>query len=105
MYEFLITSTSIAGLIGMNSALNESFTMTNLGFLRNFIGLDVNQKASRIMITHYRYIGDLLKRFHMTDCKEAPFPFLSGIRLEEGSSVDVYVTLECIHLYFLCIVT
>ena len=31
----------------------------------------------------------MLKRFHMEDCKAAPCPFLSGIRLEEGGSTPL----------------
>ena len=28
----------------------------------------------------------MLKRFHMEDCNASPYPFLSGIRIEEGGS-------------------
>ena len=31
----------------------------------------------------------MLKIFHMEDCKAIPFPFLSGIRLEEGGSTPL----------------
>ena len=31
----------------------------------------------------------MIKRFHMEDCKVAPFHFLSGIRLEEGGSTPL----------------
>ena len=31
----------------------------------------------------------MLNRFHMEDCKVAPCPFLSGIRLEEGGSTPL----------------
>ena len=60
--------------------------MTDIGLLREFIGLEGNKKSLGIIITKSIYIGDFLKRFHMIDCKETPFPFLSGIRLEEGGS-------------------
>ena len=41
------------------------------------------------MISQSRYSSDMLKRFHMEDCKAAPYPFLSGIRLEEGGSTPL----------------
>ena len=41
------------------------------------------------MITQSRYIRYFLKRFHMTDCKETPFPFLSSIRLEDTGSTQL----------------
>ena len=46
------------------------------------------------MINQSKYIGYLLKIFHMNDCKAAYFPFLSGIKLEEvGSTTLVDSTL------------
>ena len=41
------------------------------------------------MISQSRYSSDMLKRFHMEDCKATPRPFLSGIRLEEGGSTPL----------------
>ena len=41
------------------------------------------------MITQSTYSGYLLKIFHMTDCKAISFPFLYGIRLEEGGSTPL----------------
>ena len=31
----------------------------------------------------------MLKRLHMEDCKVSPYPFLSGIRIEEGGSTTL----------------
>ena len=41
------------------------------------------------MISQSRYSSDMLKRFHMQDCKATPCPFLSGIMLEEGGSTPL----------------
>ena len=41
------------------------------------------------MISQSRYSSDMLKRFHMEDCKAAPCPFLRGIKLEEGGSIPL----------------
>ena len=53
--DLLITSSSAAGLSNIKSALNKSFSMTDLGLLRQFIGLEVSQKTSGIMISQSRY--------------------------------------------------
>ena len=87
--DFLITSSSTAVLSSIKSALNKAFAMTDLGLLRQFIGLKVSQKTSGIMISQSRYSSDMLKRFHMEDYIAAPCPFLSGIRLEEGGSTPL----------------
>ena len=49
--NLLITSCLEAGLRGIKSCLSESFSMTDLGLLRKFIGLEVNKKYLGIMIT------------------------------------------------------
>ena len=49
--DFLITSNSVAGLRSIKLALNKEITMTDLGLLRQFIGLKVSQKTPRIMIS------------------------------------------------------
>ena len=85
--NLLITNGSTVGLRGIKSSLSESFSITDLGLLRKFISLEVNKKYLGIMITQSRYIGDLFKIFHIIDCKEGPFPFLSGIRLEQVGSI------------------
>ena len=84
--DFLITGGSTPGLREIKSVLSKEFSMTNLGMLMHFIGLEVNKKYSGIMITQSIYVVYLLKRFHVTDFKEAYFPFLSSIRLGEGGS-------------------
>jgi hypothetical protein len=58
--------------------------MTNMGPLHFFLGLEINQDASSIKLSQTKYVRDLLVRFHMTDCKSAATPFLSGVRLEDG---------------------
>ena len=63
--DFLITSSSVAGLRSNNSALNKALTMTDLGLLRQFIGLEVSQNTSGIMISQSRYSSYMLKIFHM----------------------------------------
>ena len=42
--DLLITTSSVAILRGIKSNLNEAFSMTDIGLLRNFIGLKVIQK-------------------------------------------------------------
>ena len=63
--------------------------MTDLGLLRQFIGLEVSQNTSGIVISQSIYSSDMLRRFHMEDCKASPCPFLFGIRLEEGVSTPL----------------
>ena len=77
-------------------ALQDNFLMTDLGLLHYFLGIEILQSPFGITITQSKYALDLLLRFHMVDCKPAPTPFLSRVKLEaQCSSPLVDGTLYC----------
>jgi hypothetical protein len=45
--------------------------------------------ASGIKLSQAKYAQDFLERFHMTDWKSAPTPFLSGVKLEGGGDTPL----------------
>ena len=49
--------------------------MTDLGHLHYFLGLQVLQSKDGIFLSQSKYACDLLRFFHMEDCKPAPSPF------------------------------
>jgi hypothetical protein len=61
--------------------LKKKFEMTNLGFLHYFLGLQVLQTNEGIFLSQSKYACDLLRLFHMDDCKPAPSPFQYGFKL------------------------
>jgi hypothetical protein len=63
--------------------------MMDMGPLHLFLGLEISQDASGIKLSQAKYARDLLERFHMTDCKSAPTPFLSGVKLEDGGETPL----------------
>jgi hypothetical protein len=63
--------------------------MMDMGPLHFFLGLEISQDASDIKLSQAKYARDLLERFHMTDCKSAPTPFLSGVKLEDGGETPL----------------
>ena len=68
--------------------------MTDLGVLRQFLGLEIEKNGKCIMLSQKQYAPDLLKKFNMAECKESKSPFLSGIKLYEfGNSPMVDITL------------
>ena len=61
--------------------------MTDLGLLKQFIGLDIEQSNVGIKVSQQNYVAYLLLNFKMAECKESKFPFPSGVKLGEfGSS-------------------
>jgi hypothetical protein len=87
--DILITGSSASTITVVKDILHNKFSMTNMGPLHFFLGLEINQDASGIKLSQAKYAKDLLDRFHMTVCKSAPTPFLSGIRLEDGGDTPL----------------
>jgi hypothetical protein len=71
-------------IVAVKGILHDMFSMTDMGPLHFFLGLEISQDASSIKLSQAKYARDLMERFHMTDCKSTPTPFLSGVRLEDG---------------------
>ncbi|KAJ9544376.1 hypothetical protein OSB04_024083 [Centaurea solstitialis] len=67
------------------------FEMSMLRELSFFLGLQVLQKPDGILINQSKYIGDLLKRFHMDTSSVAKTPMASGTLIgadPKGKPVD-----------------
>ena len=82
----MITGSAVSSISAIKTALHNAFEMSDLGLLKQFLGLKIEQNYDGIMVTQSKYISDLLVKFNMADCMPTPFPFLSGIILEEGKS-------------------
>eukprot|EP00253_Pinus_taeda_P028825 PITA_28825 len=78
----------------VNSSLKKLFEMTDLGHLHYFLGLQVLQSKEVISLSQSNYACDLLRHFHMEDCKPAPSPFQYGAKLSVTcTSLEVDATL------------
>jgi len=91
--DYLLITGSFASTIGLvKYILHDRFSMMDMGPLHFFIGLEISQDASGIKISQVNYVNDILDRFHMTDYKSAPTPFLYGNRLEDGGDTPLVDT-------------
>eukprot|EP00253_Pinus_taeda_P025863 PITA_25863 len=71
------------------SVMKEEFEMTDMGFLRYFLGIEVVQNEKGIFISQARYVDQVLSRFNMEECKAAITPTVMGLKLSrEDSSKD-----------------
>eukprot|EP00253_Pinus_taeda_P009291 PITA_09291 len=69
--------------------MKEEFEMTDMGFLRYFLGIEVVQNEKGIFISQARYVDQVLSRFSMEECKAAITPTVMGLKLSrEDSSKD-----------------
>jgi hypothetical protein len=87
--DLMITGCSILVIATVKRIIHDRFLMTDMGLLHFFLGLEISQDASDIKLSQAKYARDLLERFHMTDYKSAPTPFLSGVKLEDGGETSL----------------
>ena len=74
--DFLITSSLDSFITKIKISLHKRFSMTDIGLLNFFLGLEINQSGSGITISQSKYARDLLAQFPMSDCKPTTTPFL-----------------------------
>jgi hypothetical protein len=79
--DLILTGSDPKLLNHVKTSLKKKFEMTDVGFLHYFIGLQVLQTNEGIFLSQSKYACDLLRRFHMDDCKPTPSPFQSGVNL------------------------
>jgi hypothetical protein len=87
--DLLITGCSTSAIAAVKRILHDRFLMMDMGPLHFFCGLEISQDASGIKLSQAKYARDLLERFHMTDYKSAPTPFLLGVKLEDGGETPL----------------
>ena len=69
--------------------MKSEFEMTDLGFLRHFLGIEVDQSENGVFISQDKYVEAVLKRFNMQNSKAAVTPTVVGLKLtKEDSSKD-----------------
>eukprot|EP00253_Pinus_taeda_P022402 PITA_22402 len=71
------------------TVMKEEFEMTDIGLLRYFLGIEVEQNENGIFISQEKYANEVLERFNMQECKAAITPTVMGLKLsKEDSSKD-----------------
>jgi hypothetical protein len=92
--DVILTGSGSKLLNHVKTSLKKKFEMTDLGFLHYFLGLQVLQTNEGIFLSQSKYPCDLLRRFHMDDCKPTASPFQSGVNLTATcTSLEVDATL------------
>eukprot|EP00253_Pinus_taeda_P001822 PITA_01822 len=66
--------------------MKEEFEMTDMGLLRYFLGIEVDQNENGIFISQAKYVNEVLGRFNMQECKAAITPMVMGLKLSKEDS-------------------
>ena len=68
------------------TVMKEEFEMTDMGLLRYFLGIEVEQNEKGIFISQTKYVNQVLERFNMQECKAAITPTVMGLKLSKDDS-------------------
>eukprot|EP00253_Pinus_taeda_P028663 PITA_28663 len=79
--DLILTGSDPNLIDNVKSSLKKKFEMTDLGHLHYFLGLQVLQSKGGISLSQSKYACDILRHFHMEDCKPNPSPFQSRAKL------------------------
>jgi hypothetical protein len=79
--NLILTGSDPQLLNHVKTNLKKKFEMIDLVFFHYFLGIQVLQTKEGIFLFHSKYVCELLRRFHMENCKPAPYPFQYGVKL------------------------
>ena len=91
LYVDVLIFTGDFGINDLISDMVSEFEMTNLGLMKYFLGIEVQQYESGIFISQSKYENMVLKIFNISNWKVAPTPVITSLKLskdDEGSTVD-----------------
>ncbi|KAJ0467191.1 putative RNA-directed DNA polymerase [Helianthus annuus] len=78
-------STTVARII---EQLNSLFALTDMGQLHYFLGIEVIHKGHDLLLSQRKYIGDILQRAGLAECKPISTPMsTSSVLLPDDSSL------------------
>ena len=88
--------------------MEREFEMTNLGHMKYFLGLGIEQLKQGSFISQKKYAQDVLTKFRMNNCKPINAPIVPGTKLsktDEGATVNstLYKQLVGIPLVLDCL--
>ena len=68
------------------TVMKDEFEMTDMGLVRYFLGIEVEQGEKGIFISQEKYVNQVLERFNMQECKVAITPTVMGLKLSKNDS-------------------
>ncbi|KAG6495613.1 hypothetical protein ZIOFF_043439 [Zingiber officinale] len=89
--DLIVTGSSIEKINKFKQQMMTEFEMSDLGLLSYYLGIEVEQQKSRILLRQSAYAKKILSQFKMTDCNSTKHPMEPKTQLHkdlEGTQVD-----------------
>ena len=88
--ELIITVLSEEQINKFKEEMMRTFEMTDLGLLNSYLGIEIKQSTSSILLSQRTYTNHILKTFKMSDCNSIKTPMKVHLKLQkdiEGKQV------------------
>ncbi|KAG6495659.1 hypothetical protein ZIOFF_043485 [Zingiber officinale] len=89
--DLIVTGSSIEKINKFKQQMMTEFEMSNLGLLSYYLGIEVEQQKSRILLRQSAYTKKILSQFKMTNCNSKKHPMEPKTQLHkelEGTPVN-----------------
>jgi hypothetical protein len=70
-------------LTNFKHAMQSEFEMTDLGIMKYFLGIKVDQSTKGIFVCQKKYATDIIKRFCMEECNPSRNPYTLRHKIEQ----------------------
>uniref|UniRef100_A0ACD5Y6T1 Uncharacterized protein n=1 Tax=Avena sativa TaxID=4498 RepID=A0ACD5Y6T1_AVESA len=83
--DLIITGTSVSGINQFKDQMKRMFSMSDLGLLNYYLGIQVSQTSDGISICQSSYAEKLLEKSGMKHCNSAQIPLEARLHLSKDS--------------------
>ena len=84
--DLIYTRNSTEMFEEFKSSMMNEFSMTDLGKMRSFLGVEVVQDKKVIFITQRKYAEEILKKYEMEECNPVMNPMVPGQKLTKAGA-------------------
>ena len=86
--DLLVTGNNAALIDEFKLEMMKVFEMTNLGLMTYFLGKEIKQSQDEVFICQKKYAKEILKKFHMEDCKSMSTPMNQKEKLSKEDETE-----------------
>ncbi|GAU24969.1 hypothetical protein TSUD_312040 [Trifolium subterraneum] len=89
--DLIVTGNNQNLITDFKMSMKKKFAMSDLGKMKFFLGVEVNQTEEGIFIHQMKYANEILSKFGMQECNSVCSPIVTGCKLvknENGKACD-----------------
>jgi hypothetical protein len=86
--DMVITGKSAAGILAFKEQMKALFSMSDLGLLSYYLGIEVKQSSQGIFINQTAYATKVLERCGMQNCNPCQTPMEPRLKLSKTSTAE-----------------